>query len=120
MPGSRAHRSSSCSLPIKAYSPGLSLQNAKRAAESCPTRTRLVILAGMAESTSSPAFPPFFRPHTGVRFVNFGPIFSLRSEEHTSELQSLMSISYAVFCLKKQNTQHNKPNTYYNNQFKHE
>src|SRR3546814_3113504 len=27
----------------------------------------------------------------------------LRSEEHTSELQSLMSISYAVFCLKKQN-----------------
>src|SRR3546814_1744695 len=30
-----------------------------------------------------------------------------RSEEHTSELQSLMRISYAVFCLKKK-TQHNK------------
>src|SRR3546814_20599109 len=29
-------------------------------------------------------------------------IFALRSEEHTSELQSLMRISYAVFCLKKQ------------------
>src|SRR3546814_9983292 len=29
---------------------------------------------------------------------------SRRSEEHTSELQSLMRISYAVFCLKKQNT----------------
>src|SRR3546814_2506672 len=28
----------------------------------------------------------------------------LRSEEHTSELQSLMRISYAVFCLKKQKT----------------
>src|SRR3546814_8566191 len=27
-----------------------------------------------------------------------------RSEEHTSELQSLMRISYAVFCLKKQNS----------------
>src|SRR3546814_4252475 len=27
----------------------------------------------------------------------------MRSEEHTSELQSLMSISYAVFCLKKKN-----------------
>src|SRR3546814_5677014 len=27
-----------------------------------------------------------------------------RSEEHTSELQSLMRISYAVFCLKEQNT----------------
>src|SRR3546814_10148509 len=31
-----------------------------------------------------------------------------RSEEHTSELQSLMRISYAVFCLKKKNTQHQK------------
>src|SRR3546814_7128494 len=29
--------------------------------------------------------------------------FETRSEEHTSELQSLMRISYAVFCLKKQN-----------------
>src|SRR3546814_13474112 len=28
----------------------------------------------------------------------------LRSEEHTSELQSLMRISYAVFCLKKKNS----------------
>src|SRR3546814_10896686 len=31
----------------------------------------------------------------------------LRSEEHTSELQSLMRISYAVFCLKKKTKQHN-------------
>src|SRR3546814_5924039 len=30
-----------------------------------------------------------------------GTILSKRSEEHTSELQSLMRISYAVFCLKK-------------------
>src|SRR3546814_1854589 len=29
-----------------------------------------------------------------------------RSEEHTSELQSLMRKSYAVFCLKKKNTKH--------------
>src|SRR3546814_6304197 len=33
-----------------------------------------------------------------------GGTSSLRSEEHTSELQSLMRISYAVFCLKKKNT----------------
>src|SRR3546814_4359776 len=31
-----------------------------------------------------------------------------RSEEHTSELQSLMRISYAVFCLKNKNTQQSK------------
>src|SRR3546814_3579985 len=33
---------------------------------------------------------------------------STRSEEHTSELQSLMRISYAVFCLKKQQEQTHK------------
>src|SRR3546814_1661686 len=32
---------------------------------------------------------------------------AVRSEEHTSELQSLMRISYAVFCLKKKHIQHN-------------
>src|SRR3546814_2156361 len=31
-----------------------------------------------------------------------------RSEEHTSELQSLMRISYAVFCLKKKKCRHNE------------
>src|SRR3546814_5321555 len=31
--------------------------------------------------------------------------YTQRSEEHTSELQSLMRISYAVFCLKKKNTE---------------
>src|SRR3546814_5329661 len=31
----------------------------------------------------------------------------VRSEEHTSELQSLMRISYAVFCLQKKNSTHN-------------
>src|SRR3546814_10584763 len=31
-------------------------------------------------------------------------VAQMRSEEHTSELQSLMRISYAVFCLKKQKT----------------
>src|SRR3546814_4796103 len=31
-----------------------------------------------------------------------------RSEEHTSELQSLMRISYAVFCLKKKNNSYNQ------------
>src|SRR3546814_1610704 len=46
--------------------------------------------------------------------IRIGSAGEDRSEEHTSELQSLMRISNAVFCLKKQNnknihTQHNKP-----------
>src|SRR3546814_9755616 len=41
----------------------------------------------------------FYKPHE-----NPEPAMN-RSEEHTSELQSLMRISYAVFCLKKKRTQ---------------
>src|SRR3546814_9365911 len=52
----------------------------------------------------------------GARFREAGgsllaaPALDLRtrSEEHTSELQSLMRISYAVFCLKKKTTRSNK------------
>src|SRR3546814_2618098 len=36
------------------------------------------------------------------------PPLASRSEEHTSELPSLMRISYAVFCLKKKKTQNDK------------
>src|SRR3546814_8095094 len=37
-------------------------------------------------------------------FLDIDGVEVLRSEEHTSELQSLMRISYAVFCLKKKKT----------------
>src|SRR3546814_1615433 len=37
------------------------------------------------------------------RSTGTAPLEGERSEEHTSELQSLMRISYAVFCLKKKN-----------------
>src|SRR3546814_7692080 len=40
-------------------------------------------------------------PSFVTRCIGFGP--DIRSEEHTSELQSLMRISYAVFCLKTKN-----------------
>src|SRR3546814_9690651 len=35
------------------------------------------------------------------QMLSLKPRYVIRSEEHTSELQSLMRISYAVFCLKK-------------------
>src|SRR3546814_2610204 len=42
---------------------------------------------------------PFVAKATGIPIAKVAA--RLRSEEHTSELQSLMRISYAVFCLKK-------------------
>src|SRR3546814_5703263 len=43
-----------------------------------------------------------------VLFQEYGDRYGFRSEEHTSELQSLMRISYAVFCLKKKKKTNNK------------
>src|SRR3546814_7822627 len=63
----------------------------------------------MAESVYG-YFPVVYRsrldPYAVMGDVESNPpeVDLLRSEEHTSELQSLMRISYAVFCLKKKNT----------------
>src|SRR3546814_10435742 len=47
--------------------------------------------------------PATVRP---ARAASTAAVAASRSEEHTSELQSLMRISYAVFCLKKKKTKH--------------
>src|SRR3546814_4001656 len=57
------------------------------------------MLHGNAACTRAPP-QNTMKPHSTAR----GRLIGLRSEEHTSELQSLMRISYAVFCLKKKNT----------------
>src|SRR3546814_10277790 len=54
-------------------------------------------------------------PECPANTRNHIPPASLRSEEHTSELQSLMRISYAVFCLKKKKTQQCNQNQQINN-----
>src|SRR3546814_3900969 len=60
-------------------------------------------------------FNPNQRLHHATPRALSLPTSSSRSEEHTSELQSLMRISYAVFCLKKKKkqkrTRHNNSNT---------
>src|SRR3546814_8716936 len=57
--------------------------------------------------TSLPPFRQGFSISTSCAGAARLPRPCVRSEEHTSELQSLMRISYAVFCLKKKkNTKH--------------
>src|SRR3546814_4207080 len=59
---------------------------------------------------------PDYRAANRIFADGASAVFSSRSEEHTSELQSLMRISYAVFCLKKKkdkHTHHNKKATTY-------
>src|SRR3546814_7034440 len=67
-------------------------EGAELAAEAAPTRKPVI-----AGSRDLP--PPAPCPHRAAWWRS--PRLPARSEEHTSELQSLMRISYAVFCLKK-------------------
>src|SRR3546814_3446749 len=60
------------------------------------------VLAGIESRGFLVAAPLALRLNKG--FVMVRKQGKLRSEEHTSELQSLMRISYAVFCLKQKNT----------------
>src|SRR3546814_4148051 len=65
--------------------------------------------------TATPSPSPALSPRAQRRLVRAFGAMDLawagdRSEEHTSELQSLMRISYAVFCLKKKKT-HNERKT---------
>src|SRR3546814_5621540 len=58
------------------------------------------------------AWSDFLHDGNGSVTLYYGGLADARSEEHTSELQSLMRISYAVFCLKKKhNTQYTTVNT---------
>src|SRR3546814_5720389 len=81
-----------------------------------------VPLAGLVESVAGPQViagqvDRLLLEESTVWLIDYksqrpAPTESARSEEHTSELQSLMRISYAVFCLKKQirNPYNNKYN----------
>src|SRR3546814_4198727 len=56
-------------------------------------------------------FMGWYRSAGGEAVAQRAILYFQRSEEHTSELQSLMRISYAVFCLKKKKTNTHRLNT---------
>src|SRR3546814_5134868 len=85
-----------------------------------PDRLRAMKAAGCERILLAPLYPQYCAATTATAndraFTSLGrmrwqpavrtlpPYHDDRSEEHTSELQSLMRISYAVFCLKKKKT----------------
>src|SRR3546814_9213459 len=72
--------------------------------ESAPPRLRLVVADGSTTTWTGEATAQTRYGGEGETvFMEVAPQrIDCRSEEHTSELQSLMRTSYAVFCLKKQ------------------
>src|SRR3546814_2573618 len=63
-------------------------------------RARMIYTTKHKKKAPTAKVSPFYKKTIGYGL----PDFAERSEEHTSELQSLMRISYAVFCLKNTNT----------------
>src|SRR3546814_2362568 len=69
-------------------------------------------------SFATRSFPP--SKQNSEKAAEPSPILAARrSEEHTSELQSLMRISYAVFCLKKKKQTHTHHNVKLHKQSRH-
>src|SRR3546814_7713318 len=87
---------SAAGVPHEAVSPGVDEEAAKAAlrAEGLNARGLADALAELKSMRVSRRMPQNL-------VLGCDQTLSLRSEEHTSELQSLMRISYAVFCLKK-------------------
>src|SRR3546814_3597716 len=74
-----------------------------------PTRTRVVqAVRDISFSVGREKVGIVGESGSGKTMTGRAVLGLIRSEEHTSELQSLMRISYAVFCLKKKNTNKQK------------
>src|SRR3546814_9094256 len=69
-----------------------------------PIVVRVVEMAGEHEGDAEPLRGGLEHQRPRIEMVDRGRLDILRSEEHTSELQSLMPITYAVLCLKKKKT----------------
>src|SRR3546814_10624281 len=82
-------------LPLKPQASGKApTQSRQPVAPAAAVERRVVLAAEHAHAVAERLFPKVLR----------GQACQFRSEEHTSELQSLMRTSYAVFCLKKKKT----------------
>src|SRR3546814_2904617 len=86
--------------------PGMMMGSSKAVERNCWT-----ILPATLGWFCHAVFRSKMRPRAGT--VRSYPVRLSRSEEHTSELQSLMRISYAVFCLKKKNNEKRATNMIY-------
>src|SRR3546814_8239136 len=90
----------------------LAYGSARRAVELAPDSGRAHLALAMALFFRGEVEQSLAAGEVAARLSPHDP--DIRSEEHTSELQSLMRISYAVFCLKKKNNKHNARNAMIN------
>src|SRR3546814_4548864 len=95
-PGAPLHLLAAAAFQLADY-PAMALGHLRRLPEGEPLSEILRQFVRADFPAAFQAAQTFWSSYRGLR---------VRSEEHTSELQSLMRISYAVFCLNKKTTQH--------------
>src|SRR3546814_8580722 len=110
--GILVHSVATCAYQLPSSSHSASLRQLPASPGTGHRPCLLLILRTKKYSVLSPSLPHALAltmqptaTYVCSQFVPFTSPLDMRSEEHTSELQSLMCISYAVFCLKKQTTQ---------------
>src|SRR3546814_6750864 len=84
------------------------VSSAGAASSSSPASSPAMTVLLPSALEAAPSAAPLLSPASTNVTSNHHPALASRSEEHTSELQSLMRISYAVFCLKKKKHQNHK------------
>src|SRR3546814_8741805 len=107
---SSRRRHTSCALVTGVQTCALPISRDRQGGQDPPRpRTRSARPSGPDRVREPPDFPRLRRRHGGARpaAVHHEGRYR-RSEEHTSELQSPMRNSYAVFCLKKKKIKHTK------------
>src|SRR3546814_7941395 len=78
----------------------------------CTRKTRMLVITNRSRCSRSASQPACATSANATSIGAHARSIGARSEEHTSELQSLMRISYAVFCLNKKTTpEQNNDNT---------
>src|SRR3546814_3914120 len=82
------------SAPTSTVAPSLAAMDFRVPFAGALTSSVTLSVSSSTSGSSTPTLSPGCFSHLAI-------VASVRSEEHTSELQSLMRISYAVFCLKK-------------------
>src|SRR3546814_3637172 len=87
------------------YTPRLPATWCSSSAPTRPTGETRYVICAVDRDDGDYALTPFGHLAPGNPYEAYVPPAG-RSEEHTSELQSLMRISYAVFCLKKKRKKH--------------
>src|SRR3546814_4961951 len=92
-------------MPLRRHATRLVLAVVDDPAPTAPVfRDAPILIVPVAEAVGADIFAPHQGNQAGNRRRHEETAPVDRSEEHTSELQSLMRISYAVFCLKKKTT----------------